>query len=45
MDNDDTNPEADTADGIYSTCPLCFAIVAHAAGHTAWHESRGEQVT
>lgn len=32
------------ADGIYTTCGLCFAIVAHQQGHDAWHLSRGEAV-
>jgi hypothetical protein len=33
------------ADGIYATCGICFAIVAHESGHTAWHLSRGEVVS
>lgn len=38
-------PTAETTDGIYSTCPLCFAIVASGSGHEAWHSSRGEAMT
>ncbi len=36
--------DAPLSDGIYSTCPVCFAIVADQAGHAAWHVSRGEVV-
>lgn len=32
-------------DGIYSVCPVCWAVVADAAAHEAWHVSRGEVVT
>lgn len=38
-------PAEPPGDGIYSTCPICLAIVASAAGHQAWHESRGEVTT
>lgn len=38
--NEEEAPPA--TDGIYTTCELCFAIVAHEAGHEAWHRSRGE---
>lgn len=42
---DETDPTAEAAvDGIYSTCEICFGIVAHRAGHEAWHRSRGEVV-
>lgn len=34
-----------TTDGIYTTCPICFAIAASGAGHDAWHRSRGEGMT
>lgn len=33
-----------SSDGIYATCGICFAIVAHDIGHEAWHASRGEVV-
>lgn len=39
-DADENTPD----DGIYSTCPVCFAIIAFKQGHQAWH-SRGEGVT
>lgn len=28
--------------GIYSECPICWAVVANAKAHEAWHGSRGE---
>lgn len=36
---------AEAVGGIYTTCSICFAIVAHQAGHEAWHMSRGEAVS
>lgn len=41
---DDAAEPVPEPDGIYSTCPQCFAIVAYEVGHKAWHESRGEVV-
>lgn len=39
-------PKGDaTTDGIYTTCPICFAIAASGTGHEAWHRSRGEGMT
>lgn len=37
--------EETPSDGIYSTCPICFAIVASKQGHEAWHEPPSEGVT
>ena len=47
IEQPDEQASADTpaTDGIYSTCPICFAIAASGAGHEAWHMSRGEGMT
>lgn len=42
---DDEQAVEATKDGIYATCGVCFAVVAHEVGHMAWHESRGEEAT
>ncbi|WP_337004121.1 MULTISPECIES: hypothetical protein [unclassified Microbacterium] len=41
----DEPPAEPPTDGIYTTCPICFAIAASGAGHEAWHASRGEGMT
>lgn len=42
---DEPDITAVVTDGIYTTCDICFAIVAHNEGHIAWHLSRNEGTT